>query len=435
MNRPNGALHHLVRQRIEAVASAVVSKSDRTTPPAPPRVGVLVETQVGPGRDILCGIARYVHESGPWSLHLEARNNIFREGWEPKWLNNWQGNGIIARFDAQSVLNAVKRSTLPAIDVLGDMRHNHFPIVHVDDTAIARLAAQHLLDRGFRNFAFVARENEAWSDNRLAAFKKAVAEHGFDCDVLQTSDFEELPEAWDSFIEQTAKWIAARPKPLGLMLCCDRIGPLVTQACRQINVAVPEEVAMIGVDNDTPLCAICDPPLTSVDPNHEEVGYQAAALLDRIMAGESWPKDPILVAPRTVVIRQSSDISAIDDPIVSQALSMIRQYACSGLQVHQVAQHVPVSRSVLQRRFRAVLGRSVHDEIVRVQLRKAEDLLRDSDIPLRTVAEKAGFNHQEYMGAVFKSRLNMTPGQYRRRNRADQPADPTTVETSTLARK
>ena len=380
-----------------------------------PRVGLLVETQVGPGRDILRGIARYVRESGPWALHLEQRPEIFVEGFIPKWMNNWKGQGIIARFDTQSTLATVKKLGVPAVDVLGDMKDCPFPVVHVDDVAIARMAAEHLLERGFRNFGFVAHANERWSDNRLDAFANAVGEHGYECTKLEADDLHQIPEAWDKFIENAAAWLQAQPKPLGLMLCNDGVGPMITQACRQAGIAVPEEVAIVGVDNDEPICAICDPPLTSVDANHEEVGYQAAALLDRMMQGQAAPREPLLLKPRSAVVRQSSAVSAIEDPIVSLAMSMIREHACNGLQVRDVADRSPVLRSVLQRRFRAILGRSVHEEIVRVQLRKAEELLRDTDLALRTVAEKAGFKHQEYMGAVFKSRLAMTPGQYRKR--------------------
>ena len=395
-----------------------------------PRVALLVETQVGPGRDILRGIARYVRESGPWALHLEAHEQMFVEGWQPKWMNDWKGQGIIARFDTQTVYSAVKRLGIPAIDVLGDMDHRHFPIVHVDDAAIARMAAEHLLERGFRQFGFVAHANERWSDNRLAAFSSAVGERGYPCSVLQAqSGVNELPEGWDTFIDRAAKWIAEQPKPLGLMLCNDGVGPMITQACRQAEVAVPEEVAIVGVDNDEPICAICDPPLSSVDPNHEEVGYQAAALLDQMMQGATWPTERKLLLPRSVVVRQSSAVSAIEDPIISFAMSMIREHACNGLQAHDIADRAPVSRSVLQRRFRAVLGRSVHEEIVRMQLRKAEELLRDTDLSLRVVAQKAGFKHQEYMGAVFKSRLGITPGQYRRRHPPNAVAAETELKT------
>jgi LacI family transcriptional regulator len=184
-------------------------------------------------------------------------------------------------------------------------------------------------------------------------------------------------------------------------------------------VAVPEEVAIVGVDNDETLCSICDPPLSSVCPNHEEVGYQGAALLDRMMAGEPAPKQRILLQPRMIVVRQSTDVSAIEDPAISQALRLIREHACNGLQVREVAEHVPLSRSVLQRRFQAIVGRSVHDEIIRVQLRKAEELLRETELPIGSIATKAGFNHQEYMGAVFKSRTGMTPREFRKRFRTD----------------
>jgi LacI family transcriptional regulator len=393
-----------------------MGSADVREPHHPPKVALLVETQVGPGRDMLRGIARYVRESGPWALHLDPRLKQFEEGWEPTWLRSWNGSGIIARFETDSVVAAVKRSGLPAVDVLGDARDRHFPLVHVDDTAVAELAAEHLLERGFRQFGFLAKENEPWSDRRLVAFTTAVAKQGCPCRVFDVANID-LPEAWDTFIDRAEQWIREQPKPLGLMLCADPFGPPMTQACRQAGVAVPEEVAMIGVDNDEPLCIICDTPLTSVDPNHEEVGYQAAALLHRMMEGEPWPKHPLLVKPDRVVIRQSTDISAIEDPVVSAAMSLIREYACSGLQVTDVADRAPVSRSVLQRRFRSVLGRSVHEEIVRVQLRKAEELLRETELPLRTVAEKTGFKHQEYMGAVFKTRLGVTPGQYRRRHK------------------
>ncbi len=389
------------------------------SPPTPPRVALLLETGAGTGRDILGGIARYVRESGPWALHHEPRMMQFVEGWTPKWLDEWQGSGIIGRFQTNSIIQAAKKAKVPVVDVLGSGTQRPFPLVEPDNSEVSRLAAEHLIGRGFRQFGYVGAPSLSWSEERWKAFRKTLADRGFTCDALPL-DFENLHESWDEFIEQTARWVRNHPKPLGLMLCWDTIGPPVTQACREAGVAVPEEVAIVGVDNDVTLCSICDPPLTSVCPNHEEVGYQAAALLDRMMSGEVASKQQILVPPRTIVVRQSSDVSAIEDSTISQALRMIREHACNGLQVREVAEHAPVSRSVLQRRFKAIVGRSVHDEITRVQLRKAEELLRETDLPIGAVAQKAGFNHQEYMGAVFKSRTGMTPREYRRRHQADR---------------
>jgi LacI family transcriptional regulator len=292
--------------------------------------------------------------------------------------------------------------------------------VLVDDAAIARLAAQHLLERGFRQFGFVTRLNQSWADRRLAIFREEIGHHGHSSRVLAAGNQDELPEKWDQFIDEAAHWIHALPKPLGLMLCYDRLGPAITQACRRAGVRVPEEVAIVSVDNEEVLCAMCDPPLTSVAAGDEQVGYQAAAILHQMMRGEPAPTEPTRVPPRSVVVRQSSEIAAIEDPVVSAALSLIRERSCAGLQVKDVVEHMPLSHSVLQKRFRAALGRSVHDEIVRVQLAKAQELLKDTDLPIRTIAERAGFKHQEYMGAVFRARLNTTPRQFRRRHQNPQ---------------
>jgi LacI family transcriptional regulator len=383
-------------------------------PPSLPRVAVLLETGAGSGRDMMRGIARYVTESGPWALHHEPRMSQFVEGWTPKWLGDWEGAGIIGRFKTHSILAAVKRAKVPAVDILGTNPRCPYPLVQPDNAAVARLAAEHLVERGIRRFAYVGTPAEAWSNQRSVAFQKSLAERNLPCLALQI-EFKNLHESWDSFIEQTTQWIRRQQKPLGLMLCWDTIGPPITQACRQAGVAIPEEVAIVGVDNDETACSICDPPLTSVCPNHEEVGYQAAALLDRMMAGESIAKQQILVQPRTIIIRQSSDIPAIEDPAIAKALRMIREHACNGLQVREIAEHLPISRSVLQRRFQSLLGRSVHDEILRLQLRKAEELLRETKLSIGAISRKSGFRHPDYMAALFKTRTGLTPRKYRSR--------------------
>ena len=401
------------------------SGTKRNPPTDLPRVALFVETQTGVGRDTLRGIARYARESGPWALRHEPRTEQFHEGWSPSWLATWQGSGIIGRFGTDTMVAAVRKARLPTVDLLGQHSDGIFPQVYPDDVAIGRLAAEHLLERGFRNFGFIGWRNARWSDLRCTGFTAAVRERGCECSDFELATFENLSESWDNFLEQAARWIRGQPKPLGLMLCYDQIGPPVTQACREVGVAVPEEVAIVGVDNDEPICSICDPPLTSVCPNHEEAGYRAAARLDRLIGGEMPKSDslqPLVIPPRTIVVRQSSNVLAIDDPIISAALSMIREHACNGLQVSDVADRVPVSRSVLQRRFQAALKCSVHDEIVRVQLEKAQELLRESDLSIRTVAEKSGFRYSEYMAAVFKARLGQTPRQYRMRA---QPAGKT----------
>lgn len=373
-------------------------------------VALLVETSLASGRDILCGIARYVREHEPWALYHEPRS---LEESVPRWLSSWKGDGIIARIQNPAIAAAVKATGLPIVDVLGVVPKERFPLVHVDDGAIAVAAADHLRERGFRHFAYFGIEKENWSESRRDAFARAVRTAGFDAAVY------ELPRAaadsWETIEEDLAAWIRQLPKPVGVMVCSDQRGPLVLEACRRANSVVPDEVAVVGVDNDVPLCQVCNPPLSSVQPGHEQVGYEAAVLLERLMNHSPHPKSPILVEPQAVITRQSSDVLAIEDRPIATALRLIRESAGQGIRVESLARQVGLSRSVFQRRFRAALKRSVHQEILNARLKRAQELLTETDLALAEIAERTGFKHQEYLGAVFKSRLGSTPAQFRRR--------------------
>jgi LacI family transcriptional regulator len=211
------------------------------------------------------------------------------------------------------------------------------------------------------------------------------------------------------------------------MLCSDQIGPVTLEACRRAGVVVPDEVAVIGVDDDEPLCEVAFPGLSSVWPDHERVGYEAAAMLDRMMKGAAPPAEPMYVPPRGVVTRRSSDVLAVEDRDVAIAIRVIREHACDagGLTTDDVAEEVSVSRSVLQRRFKQAVGRTLHAEMLRVRLARARELLAETDLPIAVVADKAGFRHQEYLGAVFRQRVGTTPAQFRqthRRRGGDDPA-------------
>jgi LacI family transcriptional regulator len=198
------------------------------------------------------------------------------------------------------------------------------------------------------------------------------------------------------------------------MVCSDQRGALFLEACRRAGAAVPDEVAVAGVDNDEALCDVCNPPLSSVEAGHELVGFEAAAMLDRLMQGRPAPREPLLIQPRGIAVRSSTEVSAIADRQLAAALRLIREHAATGLKVDQIAREVGLSRSVLQRRFRATLRRSVHGEILNARIRRARELLIGSDLSLAEVAERAGFRHQEYLGAVLKTRLGKTPLEVRR---------------------
>lgn len=376
-----------------------------------PHVALIVETSLASGRAILRGLARYVRRHGPWALFYQPRS---LEEAVPKWLRQWQGDGIIVRVQNRKIAEAVLASGLPAVDVLGVVPGLRLPLVHVDDAQIAQLAAAHLLERGFHSFGFFGIEGENWSHNRQQAFIGAVAREGGTAQVYNLPRGIESSGSWENVEDDLAAWVARLPKPAGLMVCSDQRGPMLLEACRRAGVAVPDELTIIGVDNDEPLCEVCNPPLSSVVPNHEQVGYEAAALLDRLMAGHPPPSQPVLVPPAGVVTRLSSDALAIEDRQVAAALRLIREHACEGLEVNALARQVGLSRTVLQRRFRAVLRKSVHQLIIEARLKRAQDLIANTDLPMVEVAERCGFKHAEYLSAVFKQRLGLTPRQLRR---------------------
>ncbi len=381
------------------------------TQPRRPHVALLVETSLASGRDILRGITRYVREHDPWSLYIEPRG---LETDLPGWLEHWKGDGIIARVQSPAMAARIRATGIPAVDVLGEVPGTGMPLVHVDDPRIAALATQHLRDRGFRSLAFVGMEGRTWSDARREAFCTLARSQRPEPRVFE---FPAQRLAWEDLEDRLAGWITALPKPVGVMLASDQLGPAFLEACRRAGVVAPGEVAVIGVDDDAPLCEVCDPPLSSVQAGHERVGYAAAELLGAWMNGRPPRGRPRWIEPEGVTTRLSTEVLAIADHQVAQALRLIREHATVGIDVDTIARQVGLSRSVLQRRFRQHLDHTVHDEILAARTRRACQLLAETDLPIAEIALRCGFNHQEYLGHVLRARLQTTPLRYRKQHR------------------
>ena len=294
------------------------------------------------------------------------------------------------------------------------MPRSALPLIHVDNASIARLAFDHLFERGFRNFGFVGLRGINWSEQRRAPFaeRAAAKQCAFSECLLPFTNPLDRPLVDEQ--EELNSWLKRLPRPTGIMVCNDQWGQVVLESCRQLELAVPEEMAVVAVDNDEPLCAVCNPPLSSVRPRHEEVGYEAAHLLDQLMQGIEPPTEARHISGGDVVTRRSSDVQAVNDPDVAAALRYIYEYACDGLKVGDVVEYVATSRSTLQRRFAETVGHSIHDEILRVRLERAKQLLTTTPLPIGQIARKVGFEHQEYMGSVFRKKLGLTPLQVRR---------------------
>jgi LacI family transcriptional regulator len=373
-------------------------------------VALIVETSIHYGRQVLRGVTSYLQSHRPWSVFLEQR-----ELWTspPTWLRSWRGDGIICRKTTPQLAAAMRKAGVPLVDLSDATPPLKVPRIESDHRAMGALAADHLLERGFTRLAFCGFSGLAWSIGRREGFIARLAQRGHSCALWDSPWTGPRARVWEREQDQITHWLQSLPRPTGIFVCSDMRGQHVLDACQRIDLAVPEEAAVIGVDNDAVLCNLCHPPLSSVIPNAERVGYEAAALLDRLMSGEKPPTEPLLIAPTGVQTRQSTDVLAIDDPAVASVVRFIRERACQGCSMKEVERHSSLSRSLLERQFRRYLGRSPQAEIRAVQLKKVKQLLAESDLSLQKIAALAGYSHPEYMSVVFKRETGHTPGEYR----------------------
>jgi len=351
--------------------------------------------------------------SPPWSIYIE-QHEIGSD--VRRLLSRWKGEGIITRQTTPECVRLIRKRGLAAIDLSNFRPHMGIPRISSADQEIGRLAAKHLIERGFVNLGCCGFVGQHWSEQRREAFCEEGQAAHCHCSVLE-QPFRTRAQQWDKDQNNLAKWLKRLPKPVGVLATNDLLGQHVLDACARAELLVPEEIAVIGVDNDELLCGLCNPPLSSVIPDPERIGFEAAAWLDRLMQGESPGDNAILeVPPLGIVVRQSSDILAVPDADLAAALKFIREHACEGATVQDIVNHLSVSRSWLERRFRQQLDRSPQAEIRSVQIKRCKELLRDTELPLRTIARLAGFKHTEYMSVVFKRETGQSPGRYRSHN-------------------
>ncbi|MEM1443921.1 MAG: DNA-binding transcriptional regulator [Verrucomicrobiota bacterium] len=371
------------------------------------RVALLVETSLGSGREILRGIGRYARQASNWQLFHAAGglSDVM-----PDWMKDWEGDAVIARIQNEKTRDQLVSLEIPVIDVLG-VCENQFPLVHVDDEAIGRLVARHFIERDFQHFGFYGIADENWSDRRCEAFRSCLAEaKSFNELKIPRQTRSEAPERF----QQVQEWVSRIPKPSAVMVCSDQRGLELLEACLSENISVPEELAVIGVDNDAALCEISDPPLSRVRGGHFNVGLEAARTVDLLLAGKTLSSDIVRVPPNGIVERESSSIRAIEDPTVAKGVSYIRENLASSITNDSIARACGISRTLFQKRFRDAMGQSIREFILDRRVERAMHLIEGSDITLADVAERSGFRHQEYLGQIIKRSTGKTPGQLRK---------------------
>ena len=384
-------------------------KASSSTPARIPQVAVLVDTSRSYGRDIVRGIRRYVAEHGPWSLYLEPRDLHSRF---PDWLKDWPGDGILSRTVDAAMLRQLKATKLPVIELRSTLLPHSFPFVGMDNSIVGTRVAEHLRNRGFQRFACYLDTSEAFFVERSECYGQTLRAHGFECSIFKSS----RRLRWDEHQRALSEWLTSLDKPVGVFAVNDQLGFWLLDAARRAGIAVPEEVAVVGAENDNMLCDTASPPLSSVRLRGQAVGYEAARLLDEWMAKRRVPKpgEKHLLAPGDIFVRQSSDIVAVEDPRIAAALRFIRQHATEQIDVTRVARETALSRSVLERRMKALIGRSPGEEINRIRFAAVEQLLTQTDLTLDAIAARCGFTHPQYMAEAFRKRSGMTPGEFRR---------------------
>ena len=392
-------------------------------------VAIVANHSIEFDRQDVRGIGRFVREHGQWIPFVQIHRQYLA-----KQLKQWSGDGIIAALDDPKVFDLVSDLSVPVVGFGygGGDRSEPIPYLTSDDVAIAQMGAQHLLDRGFTNFAFCAkptssRISQPWSENRATAFIAAVEEAGYECSVYRESATVSID--WDVLFRELCQWVKSLPKPVGLMACYDVRALYVLEACTRVGIRVPEEVAVIGVDNEEVICELANPPLSSVIQGATRLGYEAATLLERLMNGEMAGSRHATVPPAGIVTRQSTDVLAIEDSEVAAALHYIREHAFEGIGVTDVVKQVSISRDSLDMRFKSALNRTVHGELQRIQIDRVKQLLRSTDWPISEIARRSGFRYREYLSNVFHRITGQTLGEYRDHvETCGEDSDPTVAE-------
>jgi LacI family transcriptional regulator len=362
------------------------------------------------GRGVLQGVARYTLEKKNWRFYTSS---LFMFTQAPSW-HGVELDGLIVQVNDPRWIEQLRRAPYPAVNISEVHDVKELPTVTFDNLAIGRLAAEYLLQRGLRHFAFVG-PAVVYACKRHQGYSATLARHGFACAryEIHHGNIRRAHREYKSMVE----WVRQLPKPAAVLAANDIHALDFIDACSDAGVSVPEQVAVLGVDNDELVCRITHPRLSSIQTPAERVGYESARLLDALMAGKAAGTPRILVQPTHVITRPSTDTVAIEDHEVAQAVEFIRGHAGDPISVNDVLAAVPVSRRWLERRFRQVLGRSPLQEIRRMHLEQAKRLLVETDLQMTQVAHRSGFGDATYLGIVFRRHLKISPSEFRRRHR------------------
>jgi LacI family transcriptional regulator len=361
------------------------------------RIAVMVNNMGGYSRGVLRGISSFA----------------FSKAWECKvqGVNSWGGLDSPAEFDgwivqamSADIADDLHSAGVPVVNISSALGNADLPSVVADDLAVGRSGADYFLRLGFRSFAFYSPKDRQFAKLRHEGFAQRLSETNNSNELLTNEN--DLEAA-----------LYRLPRPLAIMAATDSAALPVLDKCRAHKLKVPDEVAILGVDNDDLIQSLAFPPLSSINMATDRIGFEGAAMLERLLRGDAVSNTRLLIPPLGVITRQSTDVLAIGDHDVAEALRYIRDHAAAAISVDDVSRSVVISRRQLERRFRAVLGRSVFDEIKRCRIERAKQLLNDTELTIPQIATASGFSTASYFTVVFGDEVGSTPGAYRKQVR------------------
>lgn len=376
-------------------------------PERSPAITVVLPLNVGHARAILEGITDYLRtQRDRWVniVDLSELASVF---------STERPSAMIAFLFDKTDERRISELGIPAVSVANTLRDPLLPAVYFDDVAAGRLAAEHLLECRLNHFAFLGDVQFPCIQKRLEGFQQALQARGKDCRLL---DWSQEMETWRCFDPtKLIQQLRHLPKPVGLFAPYDVLAYHVARACHHARLQVPEEVAIIGVDNDPLICTTSQPPLTSIRIPAYEIGRRAAELVDHLLNGGAPPAGPIILPPRPPALRMSTELVSVADEKLSAALRYIRDHAHEPINVASLWASLKLDRKDLEYRFRTQLGRSPGQELTRVRVERAKQLLLDTELNIQKLSQACGFSSASYMISVFRKHVGVTPQLYRTR--------------------
>ena len=374
-----------------------------------PRVGLAINTNLHYGREVLLGIFDYVRQHRPWQY---VTGNL---EWE--FPSGTQLSAVVGMLGTGSLLQKMKRRGIPVINVSERQQGVGTVRVLPDNVEAGRQAATYFIDKKFTRFAFTGPEDYAFSRMRHLGFEEHLRSCGFSCQVQNFGHGKWPIHSMDP-LPEIGEWIQALPIPCAIFAYTDDHARRVLNECLRLGIRVPEEIAVLGCDNDEIECELSPTPISSVSLPLRRLGYEAARMVEFHLTGGTLPTEAIRLPPSGIVTRRSTDVIAVQDPTLARAIGYISAHAGEPINVSNVAKASGASRRYLERRFKTLLGRTPREEILRVRVGLAKRLLSETLLPMTEIAESAGFTDSKMMCSAFGQDTGMTPSEFRRKVRS-----------------